>query len=78
MAMKRRTGFAVSPDERALNDPSLAAHRPLGSIMRARLRAYPALLAWRRERNGIPAREPHALDEVRTGYKQQATADWRT
>lgn len=43
---------------------SLAAHRPLGSIMRARLRAYPALSAWRRERNGTPAREPSSLDEV--------------
>ncbi|GGC66929.1 hypothetical protein GCM10011504_51140 [Siccirubricoccus deserti] len=52
------------PDERALNRPSLAAHRPLGRIMQTRLRAYPALSAWRRGRNGIPAREPYALDEV--------------
>jgi hypothetical protein len=43
---------------------SLAPHRPLGSLMRARLRAYPALAGWRRERNGTPGREPRSLDEV--------------
>ncbi len=43
---------------------SLAAHKPLGSIMRARLRAYPAISAWRRGRNGMPLTEPRSLDEV--------------
>lgn len=43
---------------------SLAAHRPLGSIMRARMRAYPALSRWRRERNGMPLKEPRSLEEV--------------
>ena len=43
---------------------ALAAHRPLGSIMRARMAAYPALSAWRRARNGTEAREPRALKEV--------------
>jgi hypothetical protein len=43
---------------------SLAAHRPLGSLMRARLRAYPALAAWRRSRNGTEAREPGTPEEV--------------
>ncbi len=43
---------------------ALAAHRPLGSLMRARLRAYPALSAWRHRRNGVAAREPRSLDEI--------------
>ena len=37
---------------------SLAAHRPLGSIMRARMRAYEELGRKRRELNGRPAGEP--------------------
>ena len=43
---------------------SLAAHRPLGSLMRARLQTYPALQAFRAERNGIAQREPRELSEV--------------
>ena len=43
---------------------ALTAHRPLGSIMRARMRAYPALSAWRRECNGSAGAEPRSLDEV--------------
>jgi hypothetical protein len=43
---------------------SLAAHRPLGSVMRARLRAYPAMSAWRRARNGTEGREPRSLEEI--------------
>lgn len=43
---------------------SLAAHRPLGSIMRARLRAYPAMSRLRREANGLALREPISLNEV--------------
>ena len=43
---------------------SLAAHRPLGSIMRARLHAYPAMSGLRREANGVALREPGSLDEV--------------
>jgi len=43
---------------------SLAAHQPLGSIMRARLRAYPEMSRLRREINGSPLREPASLDEV--------------
>ena len=37
---------------------SLTAHRPLGSIMRARMHAYEALGRKRREINGRPVREP--------------------
>jgi hypothetical protein len=63
---------ACSPPRRRFVDevlsfcPShaLAAHRPLGSLMRARLRAYPALSAWRHRRNGVAAREPRSLDEI--------------
>jgi len=39
---------------------SLAAHRPLGSVMRARLKVYDALSKLRHERNGVPEREPHS------------------
>ena len=42
----------------------LAAHRPLGSLMRARLATYPALSAFRHGRNGVAEREPRSLDEV--------------
>ena len=37
---------------------SLEAHRPLGSVMRARLEVYRALSAWRHERNGVCERDP--------------------
>ncbi len=43
---------------------SLAAHRPLGSIMRARLRAYPVMSAHRRNANGKPLTEPRSIEEV--------------
>jgi hypothetical protein len=43
---------------------SLAAHRPLGSLMRARLKTYPALAAHRRNHNGAEAAEPTSLDQI--------------
>ena len=43
---------------------SLAAHRPLGSLMRARLKTYRALSRFRHERNGVPEREPASVSEV--------------
>jgi hypothetical protein len=43
---------------------SLAAHRPLGSLMRARLKAYEVLGRERREQNGDPVREPRSIDEL--------------
>lgn len=43
---------------------SLAAHRPLGSIMRARMKAYEVLGRARREENGRPAREPREMAEM--------------
>jgi hypothetical protein len=43
---------------------SLAAHRPLGSIMRARMRAYEALGTARRRKNGRPVAEPRSLVEI--------------
>ena len=42
----------------------LAAHRPLGSLMRARLQTYQALSRFRHQRNGATEREPEALSEV--------------
>ncbi len=62
---------AYSPARRSFVDNlsfcvshSLAAHRPLGSIMRARLHAYPVMSRLRREANGAPLREPTSIDEV--------------
>lgn len=43
---------------------SLAAHRPLGSIMRARMKAYEVLGRERREQNGRPMREPRSIEAV--------------
>jgi hypothetical protein len=43
---------------------SLAAHRPLGSIMRARLRAYKVLGKARPAENGRPIREPRSIAEI--------------
>jgi len=40
---------------------NLAAHRPLGSIMRARFRAYEVLGRKRRELNGCPVEEPRTV-----------------
>lgn len=42
----------------------LAAHRPLGGIMRARLRAYPEMSRLRREAGGQPLAEPRSIAEV--------------
>ena len=64
---------AYSPDRRAFVDGlsfcvshSLSAHRPLGSIMRARLRAYPVMSRLRRETNGVALREPASIDDLPT------------
>jgi CheY-like chemotaxis protein len=43
---------------------SLAAHRPLGSIMRARMKAYEVLGNARRQDNGRPVKEPRSLAEI--------------
>jgi hypothetical protein len=43
---------------------SLAAHQPLGSIMRARLRAYPELSRLRRLGNQQSLEEPSSIDAV--------------
>ena len=43
---------------------SLAAHRPLGSLMRARLATYPALAAFRMGANAVTPVEPESLAEI--------------
>ena len=43
---------------------SLRAHRPLGSVMRARLAVYPALSNYRHQHAGVHEQEPSGLDEV--------------
>ncbi|WP_336485819.1 catalase family protein [Methylobacterium nigriterrae] len=48
-------GLAFSPWQ------GLAAHRPLGSIMRARRAVYPKSSGFRAERNGCPIQEPARL-----------------
>lgn len=63
---------AFTPERRAHVDEalsfcvshSLAAHRPLGSINRARLRAYPEMARLRREAGGHPVREPRSIAEI--------------
>lgn len=42
----------------------LAAHRPLGVIMRLRRKAYEDSAAFRAEHNGHPIKEPQTLDDV--------------
>lgn len=43
---------------------SLAAHCPLGSVMRARLQVYQALSAFRHTENGIAEQEPTTIDDI--------------
>lgn len=43
---------------------ALAAHRPLGSVMRARMKAYEVLGTARRRENGRPQVEPRSIEEV--------------
>jgi hypothetical protein len=43
---------------------SLAAHRPLGSVMRARLQVYKALSDFRHGENGIRAENPSSIDQI--------------
>ena len=56
----------VYGDDRLSFSPahSLAAHRPLGSIMRARLRAYPEMSRHRRSQNGEPLTEPKSVEDM--------------
>ncbi|WP_435170316.1 catalase family protein [Falsirhodobacter sp. 1013] len=53
-------------DERMTFRPahSLAAHQPLGSIMRARLQVYAALSEFRHRQNGIVPVDPAHVDDV--------------
>ena len=43
---------------------ALAAHRPLGSVMRARLKVYEALSQFRHRENGVPEKEPATIAEI--------------
>ena len=43
---------------------SLEAHRPLGSLMRARLRVYAVLASFRMTQDGVAAIEPATLEAV--------------
>lgn len=43
---------------------SLAAHRPLGSVMRARLQVYQALSRFRHEENGVKAENTGGIAQV--------------
>ena len=43
---------------------SLAAHRPLGSLQRARMACYPAMSRARRQANGRSIAEPRAVEEA--------------
>ena len=41
----------------------IAAHRPIGSVMRVRRQAYAASVAFRGEHNGCPMHQPRTADE---------------
>jgi hypothetical protein len=43
---------------------SLAAHRPLGGVMRARLQVYRALSAFRHRENGVAAANTASIEEI--------------
>lgn len=43
---------------------SLAAHRPLGSVMRARLQVYQALSDFRHRETGVTEANPHSIEEI--------------
>jgi hypothetical protein len=43
---------------------SLAAHQPLGSVMRARLQVYAALSKFRHAENGVTANEPESIKKI--------------
>lgn len=43
---------------------SLAEHRPLGSVMRARLQVYRALSEFRHRENGVQARNPIGIEQI--------------
>lgn len=43
---------------------SLAAHRPLGSVMRARLQVYKALSDFRHRENGIVAANTARIEDI--------------
>ena len=53
-------------DERMIFRPahSLSAHRPLGSVMRARLQVYEALSAFRHAENGITEANPASPEDI--------------
>jgi hypothetical protein len=56
----------VAVDDRLSFTPAhgLAAHRPLGSLMRGRLKAYGAIAALRAEMNAQAPLEPRGIDEI--------------
>jgi hypothetical protein len=60
-------GLSVLVDDGMQFNPwhCIAAHRPLGSIMRVRRAVYAASARFRAERNGTPVAEPHNLDHWR-------------
>ncbi len=60
-------GLSVLVDDGMQFNPwhCLAAHRPLGSIMRVRRAVYAASGRFRAERNGVALSEPHNLDHWR-------------
>ena len=43
---------------------SLAVHRPLGGVMRARMQVYQALSDFRHRENGVTAANTASIDEI--------------
>lgn len=59
-------GFSFSPWH------GIAAHRPLGRIMRMRKQAYETVAKFRREQDGAPLTEPRSLDDLPGRYGASA------
>ncbi len=64
--------LSAAVDDRMSFNPwhGIAAHRPIGSIMRVRKAAYQMSFSFRAERNGVPMREPATLDDFPSVNRQ--------
>jgi hypothetical protein len=45
---------------------ALAAHRPLGAIMRVRKQVYEAAARFRAQHNHLPIREPYSIADLKS------------
>jgi catalase len=69
-----KAGTSESLDQRLSYTPwhAIAAHRPLGSVMRARRDVYRAMAAHRARQNNVSLNEPGSLDELGLGQTSRS------